>query len=60
MSDCLPHFFFPTPICAPKTLLPKTKLLLLSCQCCCKGDKCNNISVRLDFPVTAFVPPREF
>lgn len=55
------HFFFPTPpaICAPATLLPKTKLLLLSCQCASSGLKCSSMSVRELLPLAGAVPPRE-
>jgi len=52
------HFFFAAPICVPCTLLPKSRLLRLSCQCACSGLRCNIISVRLLLPLAA-VPPRE-
>jgi hypothetical protein len=39
-------------------LLPKSKLLRLSCQWAARGDKCSIMRVRLDLPLAA-VPPRE-
>jgi hypothetical protein len=52
------HRFFAAPMCVPWTLLPKSRLLLLSCQCAASGDRCSIMSVRLDLPLAA-VPPRE-
>lgn len=54
----LNHRFFAAPMCVPCTLLPNSKLLLLSCQCTARGDRCSIMSVRLDLPLAA-VPPRE-
>lgn len=51
--------FFARPICVPCTLLPNTKLPLLSAQCAASGLKCSSISVRELFPFGP-TPPSEF
>ena len=51
-------FFFATPICVPCTLSPNCRLVFVSCQCACRGERCNIMSVLLDLPLVD-VPPSE-